>query len=71
MNEGRSQHPKEPAEGGEEDTQAPGADRSGQSGEAVGNMTDDPAGLEHPAEPAEGREEAEEARGAERYGGDG
>jgi hypothetical protein len=68
MNEARSQHPKEPAEG---DTQAPDADRPGQSGGALGNMTDDPAGLEHPAEPAEGREEAEEARGAERHGGDG
>jgi hypothetical protein len=29
MNEERQQHPQEPAEGGEEDVEAPGADRAG------------------------------------------
>jgi len=71
MDEERSRHPQETAESGEGHTQAPGADRPGQAEGSVGNMTDDPAGLEHPAEPAKGREEAEQAQGAERYRGDG
>jgi hypothetical protein len=71
MDEERSRHPQEPAEGSEGDTQAPGAERPGEDEESVGNMTDDPAGLEHPAKPAEGREEAEQARDAEQFGGEG
>jgi hypothetical protein len=59
MDEERLRYPQEPAEGGKGDTQAPDADRPGEDEESVGNMTDDPAGLEHPAKPAEGREEAE------------
>jgi hypothetical protein len=71
MDEEQLRHPQEPAEDGKGDTQAPDADRPGEDEESVGNMTDDPAGLEHPAKPAEGREEAEQARGAEQFGGDG
>ncbi len=61
MGEQRPHHPREPA-AGRGAAEAPGTD------EAVGNMTEDPAGLEHPTEPAVGGEEAERAQGAERAG---
>jgi hypothetical protein len=67
MSEERSgQHPEEPAEGTEEDLQAPGAERA--RGEDVpGRDTPEEAPqLEHPEEPAEGGEEDVEAPGAER-----
>jgi hypothetical protein len=71
MNEEWSQHSQEPAEGGEGDTHAPGADLPGHAEGAVGNFSGDPAGLEHLAELAAGSAEAEKAWDAERYGGDG
>ena len=67
MSEEWPQHPREPAAGGG-DAEAPGADRPGGADEAVGNMAEDPAGLEHPTEPAVGGEGAERAQGAERAG---
>jgi hypothetical protein len=64
MSEERQQHPQEPAEGGEEDVGAPGADRAGDDRGAGDEAK--PSG--HPEEPAEGSEEDVEAPGAERSG---
>jgi hypothetical protein len=63
MSEERQQHPQEPAEGGAEEVEAPGADRS-----SSGEGTTEGAGERtstHPQEPSEGREEDVEAPGAE------
>ncbi len=68
MTEEQPQHPQEPAEGGEEDVGAPGADRPS---EGVGTP-EIPGGegrpSDHPDEPAEGGEEDVEAPGADRPG---
>ena len=66
MSEERQQHPQEPAEGGAEEVEAPGADRpsSGQgTAEGAGERPSS-----HPQEPAEGGEESEQASGADRAG---
>jgi hypothetical protein len=71
MSEERSEHPKEPAEGSEQDVGAPGAGRSGNeigSRESLGDVT---RGSEHPIEPAEGGEDEVGAPGAERAGDNG
>jgi hypothetical protein len=63
MSEERQQHPQGPAEGGAEEVEAPGADRS-----SSGEGTTEGAGERtstHPQEPSEGREEDVEAPGAE------
>ena len=62
MAEQRAQHPQGPAEGSQEDVEAPGAEgpEKGQ-----GATEDGPKPGEHPQEPAEGSEEDIEARGAE------
>ena len=62
--ERQQQHPQEPAEGGEDDVGAPGADRA-RDDRGVGGETKP---SEHPKEPAEGSEEDVEAPGAERAG---
>ena len=64
MSEERPEHPREPAEGGEEDVGAPGAERAGDDRGAAGEAKPS----SHPAEPAEGGEEDVEAPGAERAG---
>jgi hypothetical protein len=64
MTEERQQHPQEPAEGGEEDVGAPGADRARDDRGASGETKPS----EHPEEPAEGSEDDVEAPGAELAG---
>ena len=64
MSEERPEHPQDPAEGGEEDVGAPGADQAGANRGTGGEAK--PSG--HPEEPAEGSEEDVEAPGAERAG---
>jgi hypothetical protein len=68
MSEERPEHPQEPAEGGEEDVGAPGADRPGDDRRATESTDDEAKPSAHPEEPAEGREEDVEAPGAERAG---
>ena len=64
MTEERAEHPQEPAEGSQEDVEAPGAEGSEKEGE--GTTEDAPKPGQHPQEPAEGSEEdVEEARGAQ------
>ena len=61
--ERQQQHPQEPAEGGAEEVEAPGADRA-----TSGEGTTEAAGERpstHPQEPSEGGEEDVEAPGAE------
>jgi hypothetical protein len=71
MSEERQQHPREPAEGAEEDVGAPGADRA-KSGERTAGNADDAAGAsEQPQEPAEGAEDDVEEPGVERAGDSG
>ena len=65
------QHPQEPAEGGEEDVQAPGAERAGGDQRDQGGASDQTWPSRHPQEPAEGGEEQVEAPGAERAGNGG
>jgi hypothetical protein len=60
------QHPQEPAEGGEEDVHAPGAERAGGDQGDQGGASDQTWPSRHPQEPAEGGEEKVEAPGAER-----
>ncbi len=64
MSEERTEHPREPAEGGEEDVGAPGAERAADDRGVAGEAKPS----EHPQEPAEGGEEDVEAPGAERAG---
>ena len=66
MSEERQQHPQEPAEGGVEDVEAPGADRPS-SGEGTTKEAGERPSA-HPQEPAEGAEESEQASGADRAG---
>jgi hypothetical protein len=71
VSEERQQHPREPAEGAEEDVGAPGADREKNGERAAGSADDEARASEHPQEPAEGGEEDVEAPGAERAGDSG
>lgn len=66
MSEERSQHPQEPAEGGDEDVENPGAERAGETD----RETDGAHPSRHPEEPTEGSEEDVQAPGAERAGDD-
>jgi len=71
MSEEQRQHPQEPAEGSEQDVEAPGADRSGDDATKSESAGDEAKPSRHPEEPAEGGEENVEALGAERAGDDG
>ncbi len=62
MSEERAQHPQEPAEGSDEDVEASGAERAGETDKA----TEGPLPSQHPEEPAEGSEEDVNAAGADR-----
>jgi hypothetical protein len=68
VSEERAQHPQEPAEGSDEDVEASGAERAGETAEAT---EEGPLPSQHPEEPAEGSEEDVNAAGADRAGGDG
>lgn len=68
MSEERPEHPQQPAEGGEEQVEAPGADRSGNHRKATEGAGDESKPSGHPDEPAEGAEEDVEAPGADRAG---
>ena len=53
--ERRAVHPQEPAEGGDEDVQAPGAERAGDPSNPEGaDQADEEKRSQHPQEPAEG-----------------
>lgn len=72
MSEERRQvHPQEPAEGSDEDVEAPGAEKSGPDRETAEGLNAEERSSEHPQEPAEGGEEEVEAPGADRSGDDG
>ena len=65
--ERRAVHPQEPAEGGDEDIEAPGVERAGDPSNpeaADGASVRERAA--HPAEPAEGGEDEVDAPGADR-----
>ena len=66
MSEERPQHTQEPAEGADEDVQAPGAEKAG--GEQ-GNAGGEGLPSRHPQEAAEGDDEDVGAPGAEGAGG--
>ncbi|MDP8948923.1 MAG: hypothetical protein M3N00_01585 [Actinomycetota bacterium] len=68
MNEEREVHPKEPAEGSDQDAEAPGADRAGGEEGVAENVDAGARSRQHPQEPAEGGEEDVGAPGAERAG---
>ena len=68
MSEERPQHTQEPAEGDEEDVEAPGAERAGSSEGRGGNAGGEGQTSMRTQEPAEGGEEDVEAPGAERAG---
>ncbi len=68
MSEERPQHTQEPAEGAEEDVEAPGAERARSSEGTGGNAGDEEQTSMRPQEPAEGGEEDVEAPGVERAG---
>ncbi len=65
MSEEKPQHPQEPAEGGDEDVEAPGAERAGSTD---ADTSDEARPSTHRQEPAEGAEEDVDAPGAERAG---
>jgi hypothetical protein len=68
MSEERPQHTQEPAEGSDEDVEAPGAQRAAESGAASQTPGGEarPSRPRHTAEPAEGADEDVEAPGSER-----
>ena len=68
MSEEPRVHPQEPAEGGEEDVQAPGADRAREKEGAAQDAGTEERPRQHPQEPAEGAEDDEGAPGADRAG---
>ncbi len=70
MSEERPQHPREPAEGGDEDVGAAGAERAGDGQGASQNAGEEAGTSIHPQEPAEGGDDDVEAPGAERAGED-
>ena len=64
MSEERAQHPQEPAEGSDEDVQAAGAERAGETDkDSEGHRPP-----RHPEEPAEGSDEDVDATGAQQAG---
>jgi hypothetical protein len=63
MSEERPQHPQEPAEGDDENVEAPGADQASSTGRTPGSKGKPSV---HPQEPAEGAEEDVKATGADR-----
>ena len=62
MSEERAQHPQETAEGSDENIEATGAERAGETNKAA----EEPLPSQHPEEPAEGSEEDVNAAGADR-----
>lgn len=68
LSEERPVHPREPAEGSEEDVGAPGADRAGDDEGTVEGEGEQAETSAHPQGPAEGSEEAVGAPGANRSG---
>ncbi len=64
MTEERPQHTEEPAEGSDEDVDAAGAERAGETDKNA----EEPQPSQHSQEPAEGSKEDVEARGAEEAG---
>lgn len=72
MSEERRQvHPQEPAEGSEEDVEAPGAEKAGEDRGTADGTSAEERSYEHPQEPAEGGEDEVEAPGAEKSGSGG
>ena len=68
MSEERPVHPQEPAEGGEEDVGAPGAEKAGEDRGTAEGAGAEERSAQRPGEPAEGGEDDVEAQGAERAG---
>ena len=66
MSEERQVHPQEPAEGSEENVQAPGADRPEGEEEIAQDVGAGTRSRQHPQEPAEGAEQDVGAPGADR-----
>jgi hypothetical protein len=68
MSEEKGIHPQEPAEGGDEDVEALGADTPGQDDETAEGASAQDRSVQHPQEPAEGGDEDVEAPGADTPG---
>ena len=66
MSQEQQVHPKEPAEGNEEDVQEPGADRANGEEEVAEDVGAEERSRQHPQAPAEGAEEDVRAPGADR-----
>ena len=66
MSEEKGIHPRDPAEGGEDEVGAPGADKPGQDHETAEGAGDRDESGQHPQEPAEGGEDEVEAPGADK-----
>jgi hypothetical protein len=71
MSEEKGIHPQEPAEGGDDDVEATGADKPGQDRETAEGASDQDRSRQHPQEPAEGGDDDVEAPGADRPGSGG
>ena len=71
MSEGKGRHPRDPAEGGEDEVEAPGAGRPGQDHETGEGAGDRDESGQHPQEPAEGGEDEVGAPGADKPSEDG
>ncbi len=69
MSEQQPVHPQEPAEGGEDEVEASGADKAGDSDTGEGPDSEERS-AEHPQDPAEGAEDQAQASGAEKSGDD-
>lgn len=70
MSEERPKHSQEPAEGGEDQIEAPFAQRAGDPGNPETVEDAGKRSAEHPQEPAEGGEDAVEAPGVQKSGDD-
>ncbi len=68
MGEEKNIHPRDPAEGGEDEVEASGADKAGQDSETAEETGDRDESGQHPQQPAEGGEDEVEAPGADKPG---
>jgi hypothetical protein len=69
MSEEKETHPQEPAEGGDDQVGAPGADKPGdENRQTAEDASAEARSKEHPQEPAEGGDDEVDEPGADRPG---
>jgi hypothetical protein len=68
LSEEKNIHPRDPAEGGEDEVEATGADKASQDRDTAEGVSGRDESGQHPQQPAEGGEDEVEAPGADKPG---